>query len=491
MENNENENSQVVPTNESKPKASEPKKNNSILIIIMALIIVGLAGYIIYTKLIQKTPEKPVDNNTEEKAENNKQEENNTEENNEQEENNTSNENNSNIEGVTYKSKDGKKTLKINKRDTNKQGEEYYPAEYNGTKLNLYFEYYDKYSSFYGDKVNGNSQCGEYFFIVNNETKELIDTKNEKYPTYLHYIGNKYYIATGNNCSGVSNLYDVNMNKLADEMIARRDGNLYAIKDNYLIKFDKDGKTVKKGTVKIDRDNSKDILLSDPIIKNGNLFSIVSSNGKVNLYDFNNDKLKELNNPYKSEICPMHSECGGNSPTMELVGNKLLIVLNPSGDQKKLFDNQVAYIYDIANNKLESVGNFLEWQENKDYGEGYFYTCDENNLYVYDRTATMIKKTDFKYQDVIESPMDSGTFALGEQFYSIIKENDEYYIQDVFSKEKYKITIDEGYKYFGTTLHYSSAGVYLNKLEITLVNQNNESNEIKYYFDMSTKTITK
>jgi hypothetical protein len=103
----------------------------------------------------------------------------------------------------------------------------------------------------------------------------------------------------------------------------------------------------------------------------------------------------------------------------------------------------------------------------------------------------MIKKTDFKYQDVIESAMDSGTFALGEQFYSIIKENDEYYIQDVFSKEKYKITIDEGYKYFGTTLHYSSAGVYLNKLEITLMNQNNENNEIKYYFDISTKTITK
>ena len=44
------------------------KQNNSILIIVMALIIVALAGYIVYTNFIQKTDNvSPKDNNTEEK----------------------------------------------------------------------------------------------------------------------------------------------------------------------------------------------------------------------------------------------------------------------------------------------------------------------------------------------------------------------------------------------------------------------------------------
>ena len=65
MENNENLNNQVNEKNVGQVSQSNDSKA---LIIIMALIIIGLAGYIVYTKFIQKNdnPE-PKPNNTQEK----------------------------------------------------------------------------------------------------------------------------------------------------------------------------------------------------------------------------------------------------------------------------------------------------------------------------------------------------------------------------------------------------------------------------------------
>ena len=64
MENNENLNNQV---NENNNVQKETKNNSKVLIIIMALVIVGLVGYIVWTSFIQKSnTNEPKDNNTQE-----------------------------------------------------------------------------------------------------------------------------------------------------------------------------------------------------------------------------------------------------------------------------------------------------------------------------------------------------------------------------------------------------------------------------------------
>ena len=68
MENNDNLNNQVNDKNIGQVSQSN---NNKVLIIVMALIIAGLAGYIVYTKFIQKNDNsEPKPNNTQEKESN-------------------------------------------------------------------------------------------------------------------------------------------------------------------------------------------------------------------------------------------------------------------------------------------------------------------------------------------------------------------------------------------------------------------------------------
>ena len=158
MENNQNLNNQVNQNN----NVNQPIPNNNtnkIVFVLMALLIVGLAGYIVYSKFIQKNDNfKPNDiqeqenNNSNQNDENNNSNEN-IESNNSNEniESNNSNENSqqgtnnsgsANVVGTTYKTKDGKKTLKIlNKKDDG------YSAEYNGTKLDIHEYANHRYSS--------------------------------------------------------------------------------------------------------------------------------------------------------------------------------------------------------------------------------------------------------------------------------------------------------------------------------------------------------
>ena len=70
-ENNLNSNNQMNTNNNMEQQIQPSKGNNKMLIVLMVLIIVGLVGYFVYTKFIQKPdPITPKDNNTQEKDDN-------------------------------------------------------------------------------------------------------------------------------------------------------------------------------------------------------------------------------------------------------------------------------------------------------------------------------------------------------------------------------------------------------------------------------------
>ena len=501
-ENNLNSNNQMNTNNNMEQQIQPSKSNNKMLIVLMALIIVGLAGYIVYSKFIQKNDNhEPKPNDTQEQDNNNS---NQNEENNNSNENNGSNNSNENdqqgtnnngstkVVGMTYKTKDEKKTLKI----LDKKGDGY-SAEYNNTKLDIYgYEKYDKYSVFVGDKAGDASQCGQYHLVVNNQTQELM---NFKYGDSLEYfvekVGNKYYFIQGMCVSAYNKaVYNEDLNKIADEFIKSDKNYFYAMKDGYITKFDSNGKEVKHSSIK--PDNKYDLALGDASIIDNNFYALVEVSSKLYLYDFDKDTKIELNNPYKSSICP-DGNCGGGIASMGIVGKKLLIILDPAEEQEKLYQNEVSYLYTPANKKLDLIGNFLTFDEDKEYGEGNFYLYDNTSLYKYDNSGSLVTKAAFDYNEVVETAATKGFVAYKGNFFITIKENGEYYIQDAFNKDRYKIDMVDGYEFYNMSLVQEQKGdryVATNIIEISLITGSDKEHNvsfIKYKFNIDTKKMSK
>ena len=101
----------------------------------------------------------------------------------------------------------------------------------------------------------------------------------------------------------------------------------------------------------------------------------------------------------------------------------------------------------------------------KDFGKGNFYIYDNTYLYKYDNSGSLIIKSSFDHNQVIKTAATSGYVAYNGNFFVIIKENGEYYLQDAFSKEKYKIDMVDGYEFYNMSLVGESKGdryVYTN-----------------------------
>ncbi len=474
------------------------KKSNSVLVIIMGLIIIGLVGYIVYTKVIEKDEPKPIDN-TQEKENNNskEQEETNTNENNEQEENNNTNEKEENnnkktdVVGTTYKTKDGKKSLKITKKTADG-----YSAEYNGIKLNIQgYDDYDKYGVFFGDKAGNGSQCGEYYLVVNNENQELINMDYDHDYVYVVKKVGSNYIFIKRDCPGVYSkaVYTEDLKTVAKEFIIANKNSFYAMKDGYITKFDSNGKELKHSSIKPDNNNI--LALDGASIIDDNFYALVEVNSKLYLYDFSNDKKIEFNNPYKSYICP-DGNCGGGIAQMGIVGKKLLITLSPAIEQERVIQNEVSYIFNPANGKIDSIGNFLTFDEDKDAGKGNFYLYDDTSLYKYDNNGNLVTKTSFDYNKVVETAATWGFVAYKGNFFVVIKENGEYYLQDAFKKDKYKIDILDGYEFYNMSIvkeHKDDEYVATNIIELSLTKKGdpNDGGSVVYKFNIDNRQLTK
>lgn len=271
------------------------KQNNSILIILMALIIVALAGYIVYTNFIQKTDNvSPKDNNTEEKE---KKVEDIVEEYGEQYKI---------TEKVTYKSKDGKNELVIEPN-----GDNYY-AYFNGKKIGASVRKNGKYLLVEGFEIGQNSQCGEYTYIINSENNELVDLYTKNLLNIVK-VNNNYYFKEYICANGDVTIYDEKLNKIGTSYIGSDKKNFY-IFDKNIVKYNSNGKVVAKTKDTFDVENNDDSNIMGQ--KFNDIFYILI-NDKDNVYFIDTSNLEAIkigsSNEYAFggyEAASMHLENG-------------------------------------------------------------------------------------------------------------------------------------------------------------------------------------
>lgn len=313
MENNDQNLNKQLNINNDNINQQTPNNTNKIVIILMAIVIVGLVGYIVYIRFIQReNMEKPIDNNTQENGKQNSETEKN-DKNNSKQNNNSSN---IKLEGLTFKTSDGKNTLKIvSKNDSEAKSK----ANNGGLHIDDEFDYFgyynDKIMLIFNDnpdglEVNSNTlkyvvlggQNGQYGqcrdsngFIVNIVDNELVNlSKGSVYK--VHKVGEKYYFSEGYCALGFLpiGVYDENLKKLGYYYLsADSSENIYVLDNNnsYIVKYNKNGNIVKKTSQKYTEDtiNRKNVPYNDT------LYIITYINNKMYLMDVSTEEKYELN----------------------------------------------------------------------------------------------------------------------------------------------------------------------------------------------------
>lgn len=337
MENNNQELSNQVNANNN--QQLQPN-NNKILIILMALIIVGLAGYIVYAKFIQKgdNPE-PKPTNTEEKGNSG----------------NTSYPNDKSTNERIYKTKDGSKILKILSIDDNVKTKHptinfsgsLYLGEYNGELMLVSDE--KKVDEFivYNGKLANHDEYESCDFVVKNDVllnfeyslKEAESDAPYSYIYSVEHIGNKYYIVHNNN-----EVYDDNVNKLYDVFLdSDKKGNFYVYDGGYFKKIGQNGEIVKTGKNKFIYSNHV-----EDLIDGDNYYTIAILDKKAVFYDFDNDKTFDLGSSEKYSLCSDGRSYCGMMAGVSKDNSQLKIYIMSDNNEETI------YYYDISNGKLTS-----------------------------------------------------------------------------------------------------------------------------------------
>lgn len=287
---------------------SKKKTNNNknAILIILLIILLGIAGYFIYTNIIKDNePDKPKDNNQQVTPTPTPEP--------------TKEASNIDygkiIEGMTYKTPDGKKTLKIvskNDEDALKKAQEL------GIKLNDdndeainhrdYFGYYNdvlfliyenaeevtnnyKYHVLSGQIKGQVAQCNyTHEFVIDMSNNSLVNFDNMSDGRYyeVHKINDKYYFSEGGCAYGFvsGDVYNEQLKKLGNYFFDNdNNGNIYILDNNYVIKYDNNENIIKKSN-KIEGE-----ILRGSVTDDKTLYIIVDINKKLYLQDvINNEK---------------------------------------------------------------------------------------------------------------------------------------------------------------------------------------------------------
>lgn len=302
-------------------KKEEPKnKGNGLLITILLIVILALAGYIVYDKVIKKdNPEEKI----EEKEKKEEQQEEETKEETKQEEVKEEKFSLDNLAGKTFKTKDGKKKLEIvSKKDSKavNEAEKYefidlngdfdYFGYYNGVLFTIYknAEFSNNKQSKYvllGGREKGNvPQCSEtHEFVINTEDNTLVNLKYDSPEGGgYHYIISKYgdniYFSEGGCAMSFmsENVYDEKLNRIGDVILGSEKDNFY-VANGYIVKYDKNAKILKQTTNKYESNkiyNNTEVEYAKPIVTSNNLYFIYEDYKKEDsdfiLVDVMNDK---------------------------------------------------------------------------------------------------------------------------------------------------------------------------------------------------------
>jgi flagellar basal body-associated protein FliL len=361
-------------------KKEEPKhKGNGLLVTILLILVLAMAGYIVYDKVIRKdNPEEQIEEK--EKQEENKEEkqEQETEKEQEKEEPKEEKFNLDNLAGKTFKTKDGKKKLEIlSKKDSKAVNE---AKKYEFIDLNGDFDYFGYYNGvlftiYKNSDLNSNNpkyvvlggrekgnvpQCNEtHEFIINTEDNSLV---NLKYTPSdgggYHYIvskyGDNYYFSEGGCAMHFmsENVYDEKLNRIGDVILGSEKDNFYVTNNGYVVKYDKNAKVLKQTTKKYKADNiynDQETESGMPIVTSNNLYFIYHDNDKEDsdfiLVDVMNDK---------EFVLASSSDYIMNKFSIDKTNSLISISfeLNTEMCKKCDGDKLISYTYDVVNKSI-------------------------------------------------------------------------------------------------------------------------------------------
>ncbi len=306
---------------------AQPNKTNTGLIACLIIIIILLAGALVYFVFLKKedktVPLSPTENT--EKEENKE----------DNEKDNTNKEETDNkVDENVYKTANGKHTLNV--KDYSKE-----TITYDGKKYRAYEKIQNgKYIVYEADDVGNSSQCGMYSFIVNSETHTLLDFDYKKAKFSVNKIDDKYYFHETDSCvfgpNSYYGIYAEDMKKLGESYFGKdANNNFYVYSDKTIIKYDKNANVIKKVSANYELNN---IMIgeatSDAIITKDNLYFIYKEGGnessdkyyllvdtmnekeyklaKVADYDVERASIDEAGQNIQlpfTESCPMDNNC--------------------------------------------------------------------------------------------------------------------------------------------------------------------------------------
>lgn len=357
-----------------------------------------------------------------------------------------------------------------------------YLGEYNNKLVEWYSEHEedDKYVIYIANLLE--DYTTSYFFIVNSETNELLDLdyNTNKIKNSFEVDGNYYF--TEEFIGGT--VYDENFKKIADTSIGVTDDNhFYALNDGYVAKYDAKGNIVKKGNIKFDSENS---ILGSTVFYEDNLYALISLNG-IYLYDFNNNQKYRLDDKKTSSVMWFNTTgAGERGAELVLTGNKLIAVLFPVEDNAYTY----TYKFDINTKKVEHIGYFIDFDQDKDSNYFYVFNGTEKKnatVYKYNLSGEIVSRASFNAD--YQMPEHKLGFAYQGNLFLLRWDDKEYYLLEAFTNEKYVICSKDEYNV--ERVDNSTEGK-MNKLVIDLDGNDNIKKEDKtLYFDMISKTFVK
>lgn len=357
-------------------KKEEPKANgNGLLVTILLIIILALAGYIVYDKVVKK--DNLQETNTEEKEKNEENKEKTNQEENKEE---TKDEKFSldNLAGKTFKTKDGKKTLEIVSKKDGKavteskkyefidlNGDFDYFGYYNGVLFTIYKNSEQdsdksKYVVLGGSEKGNVPQCRDtHEFVINTEDNSLVNLKyNSPGGGGYHYLiskyGDNYYFSEGE-CAMMFmsvNVYDENINRIGDVILGSEKDNFYVVNNGYVVKYDKNAKVLKQTTNKYIAGyiyNDTETEYGTPIVTSNNLYFIYHDYEKEDsdyiLVDVMNDKEYTLTSS---------SDYVMNKFAIDKTNSLITIKFDLNTEMCKKCDSDklVSYTYDVVNKTI-------------------------------------------------------------------------------------------------------------------------------------------
>ena len=210
-------------------------------------------------------------------------------------------------------------------------------AYYNGKLLAVSAFKNGNYIVYYGDDIKEKQECYQYGFVVDDETKTLLDL-DTNLTHNVYKIGNKYYIIDSTCVGGEKFVYNDNLEKIGTNYLGVDKKNFYILNGN-IIKYDVDGKEDSKTSEVFKTDDANGFIDGNNYMTceyQGVLYILIKDTENIYLIDTRDLKINIIGT---SEEYAFNSD----DILIEEGDNKLIISLHDS----KNTDTTIKKTYDV------------------------------------------------------------------------------------------------------------------------------------------------